>query len=224
MMIEMNGNNQDNPNKCLNQEENEKSILIETDCGEKNCKCGKLLVISGPSGVGKTEVALNLRAYSPIYVKAITSTTRKKREGETHGVDYFFVTLEEFEKMKADGNLLEWTVYNGNCYGTPKHSVEKALSCGKIVILVIDVAGALNIKKMFPEAVMCFLNAESLDAIERRLRRRGTDSEEAIKGRLSVAQSEINSKEKFDFEIMNREGKLESAVFELHQTIQKLMG
>ncbi len=208
-MVEMNGNNQDNN---------------VSGSGEPFLKCGKLLVISGPSGVGKTEVALNLRAYNSIYVKAITSTTRKKREGETNGVDYYFVSLEEFEKMKADGELLEWTIYNGNCYGTPRHSVEKALSLGKVVILVIDVAGALNIKKMFPEAVMCFLNAESIEAIERRLRRRGTDSEEAIKGRLSVAQSEINSKDKFDFEIMNCEGKMNEAVVSLHETFKKLIG
>lgn len=200
----------------------ENNKVDNVEC-QTECKMGKLLVISGPSGVGKTEVALNLRAHSPIYVKAVTATTRAQREGEVNGKDYFFVSLEEFEKMKACGELLEWTIYNKNCYGTPKHSVEKSLREGKIVILVIDVVGAINIKKMFPEAVMCFLNAESLEAIEKRLRRRGTECEEAIKGRLSVASSEIESKDKFDFEIMNRDGKMLEAVEELHQTICKIM-
>ncbi len=186
-------------------------------------KIGKLLVISGPSGVGKTDVSVVLRGLGDIYVKSVSATTRDIRVGETDGVDYFFVSQPQFEKMKADGELLETTLYNGSLYGTPRKFVEGVLDEGKVVILVIDVAGALQIKKMFPDAVLCFLNAESLEAIEKRLRNRKTDSEEAILNRLAVAVSELQSIDKFDFVVINREGEKEAAAKEIDETIKKMM-
>lgn len=185
---------------------------------------GKLLVISGPSGVGKTEVSLVLRSLGELYVKSVSATTREIRAGETDGVDYFFVTCEEFEKMEKAGELLETTCYNGNSYGTPKKFVEKVLSQGKVAILVIDVAGALQIKKMFPDAALCFLNAESLNAIEQRLRSRKTDSEEAIVNRLAVAKGELEAIDNFDFVVMNRDGEKEKAAKEIDLIIREMIG
>lgn len=184
---------------------------------------GKLLVISGPSGVGKTEVSIALRKLGEIYVKSVSATTREIRTTETEGVDYFFVSGEKFEEMKNSGELLETTFYNGNNYGTPRYFVEKVMDEGKIVILVIDVAGALQIKKMFPDAVLCFLNAESLEAIERRLRNRKTDSEEAITNRLAVAKSELESIGSFDFVVMNREGEMEKAASEIDVIMRDML-
>ncbi len=185
---------------------------------------GKLLVISGPSGVGKTEVSLVLRSFGELYVKSVSATTREIRAGETDGVDYFFVTCEEFEKMEKAGELLETTCYNGNSYGTPKKFVEKVLSQGKVAILVIDVAGALQIKKMFPDAALCFLTAESLNAIEQRLRSRKTDSEEAIVNRLAVAKGELEAIDNFDFVVMNRDGEKEKAAKEIDLIIREMIG
>ncbi|MBE6649199.1 MAG: guanylate kinase [Ruminococcaceae bacterium] len=185
---------------------------------------GMILVISGPSGVGKTEAALALLKKSEQYVKAVTATTRQKRETEVHGVDYYFFTKEEFKELQETGGLLEYTCYNGNFYGTPKFSVEKSYSEGKVVILVIEIEGALNIKKMYPQATMCFLNAESIEVIENRLRNRKSDSEEAIKGRLEVAKKELEAICHFDFTVINREGKLADAVDEINGIVQKRLG
>lgn len=185
---------------------------------------GKLLVISGPSGVGKTEVSLILRSLGDLYVKSVSATTRKIRNGEIDGVDYFFVTCDEFEEMNKSGDLLETTCYNGNHYGTPKKFVENVLEEGKVVILVIDVLGAIQIKKMFPDAALCFLNAESLDAIEKRLRNRNSDSEEAIINRLATAKSELEAIDSFDFVVYNREGKMENAAKEIDKVIREMMG
>jgi guanylate kinase len=186
-------------------------------------KKGKLLVISGPSGVGKTEVALVLRSLGDLYVKSVSATTRDIRDGETNGVDYFFVSSEEFDNMEKNGELLETTRYNGNCYGTPRKYIEKVLDEGKVAILVIDVVGALNVKEMFPDATLCFLNAESLEVIEKRLRNRKTDDEEAIINRLSVAKGEIDSADRFDFVVINREGEMEAAVKEIDEIIRKML-
>ncbi len=184
---------------------------------------GKLLVISGPSGVGKTVVSHELMKLSDLYVKSISATTRKIRPGEVNGVDYFFVTAEEFERMDKNSELLETTEYNGNRYGTPRHFIEEVMSRGKVAILVIDVPGALNVKKMYNEAITCFLNAESLDEIEQRLRRRKTDSEESIRGRLATAKKELESIESFDYVIMNCEGKLCQAAKKIDALINDLL-
>ncbi len=185
---------------------------------------GKLLVISGPSGVGKTEVALVLRSLGDLYVKSVSATTREIRAGETDGVDYFFVSSEEFDNMVKSGDLLETTEYNGNCYGTPKKYVEKVLDEGKVVILVIDVVGALRIKELFPDAALCFLNAESLDVIEKRLRSRNTEDEDAIINRLAAAKRELEVAEKFDFIVINRDGKMENAVEEIDRIMKEMLG
>ena len=186
-------------------------------------KEGKLLVISGPSGVGKTEVSMGLLSLSDLYSKSVSATTRKMRDGEVNGVDYFFISKEEFEEMQKKSQLLEFTNYNGNWYGTPRKFVEEVLEKGKVLILVIDVVGALNIKKMFPEAVMCFLNAESLEAIEKRLRNRKTDSEDSISGRLAVAKKELESSQLFDYVVMNKEGEISNTVQSIDSIIKKLV-
>ncbi len=184
---------------------------------------GKLLVISGPSGVGKTVVSLELMKLSDLYVKSISATTRKIRPGEINGVDYFFVSAEEFERMDKNSELLETTEYNGNRYGTPKRFVDEVMSKGKVVILVIDVPGALNVKKMFKEAITCFLDAESLDEIEQRLRNRKTDSEESIMGRLATAKKELKAAGEFDYVIMNRDGKLSQTAKNIDEIICGLL-
>jgi guanylate kinase len=186
-------------------------------------KEGKLLVISGPSGVGKTEVSLGLLALGELYSKSVSATTRKMRDGEVDGVDYFFISKEKFNDMKENSQFLEFTDYNGNWYGTPRKFVEDMLAKGKVLILVIDVVGALNIKKMFPEAVMCFLNAESLEAIEKRLRNRKTDSEDSISGRLTVAKKELECSHMFDYVVMNREGEISKTVQSIDEIIKELV-
>ncbi len=186
-------------------------------------KEGRLLVISGPSGVGKTAVSLKLMEKSDLYVKSISATTRGIRPGEINGVDYFFVTREEFEHMDNTCMLLETTDYNGNRYGTPRQFIEDILAKGKVAILVIDVTGALRVKEMFPDAIICFLNAESLEAIEKRLRNRQTDSEEAILGRLAVARTELDSCCKFDYIVMNCDGEIDEAVDKIDKIITEIM-
>lgn len=164
---------------------------------------GLLIVISGPSGVGKDAI---LDIYMPDIercVRSISATTRPKRDGEEHGKSYYFMSREEFEALLNQGEMLEYTEYNGHYYGTPKKSVKNMLDEGTNVILKIEVEGGLQVKKLYPDAVLIFIVAPSWQVLEQRLRNRGTESEQAIQGRLKIARFEISQANKYDYIIIN---------------------
>lgn len=154
---------------------------------------GKLLVLSGPSGAGKSTVVSKLMERRGDVCFSVSVTTRAPRPGEQDGVNYFFVTRERFEEMVRTGELLEHAEYVGNCYGTPRAYVEQRLEAGYNVILDIEVQGARQVMEAAPEAVLVFLIPPTLAELERRLRARGTESDEVIRGRLERAKEECRS-------------------------------
>jgi guanylate kinase len=164
---------------------------------------GKLLVISGPSGVGKSTVIQGIRArHSKMYF-SVSATTRKMREGDAEGVTYLFKTPEAFQEMIQADAFLEYAKYSGNCYGTPRQPVEEHLAQGIDVIMDIDVQGAMQIQKNCPDAVLIFLVAPSFALIEQRLRGRGDTSEVDIEKRLKQARWEYAQAERYDYIVMN---------------------
>ncbi len=164
---------------------------------------GLLIVISAPSGTGKTTLAHMLLKAFPNMEFSVSYTTRKPRPGEVNGKDYFFVDRDTFERMIEEGDFLEWAEVYGNLYGTSKSQVLKALNEGKDVLLDIDTQGALQVKKNFPEAVLIFILPPSLKELERRLRSRGTDDEETIERRLKTARVEIERAPLYDYIVVN---------------------
>lgn len=164
---------------------------------------GKLVVITGPSGVGKGTLVKSLLLNNPNLYLSISATTRQPRLGEVDGQDYFFKTPTEFEAMIENQQLLEWAQYAGNYYGTWRSPVEEQIKQGKIVILEIEVLGARQVKKVFPKALLLFILPPSLEVLESRLKSRNTDSEEAIMKRLAKAKEEILASNEFDYQIVN---------------------
>jgi len=167
---------------------------------------GLLIVLSGPSGVGKGTVRKALFSQDDVkFHYSISMTTRKPREGEVDGVDYFFKTREEFEQLIRENKLLEWAEYVGNYYGTPIEYVEKTLNEGKDVFLEIEVQGALQVKKAFPDGLFIFLMPPSLDELKNRIVTRGTESEDLINNRMKVAKEEIELMHAYDYVVVNDE-------------------
>ena len=164
---------------------------------------GLLVVVSAPSGTGKTTLCHMLLKEFENMEFSVSYTTRPPRKGEVNGKDYFFVSKEEFERMVEEGDFLEWANVYGNLYGTSKSQVLRALNEGKDILLDIDVQGALQVKKNLPEAVLIFIMPPSFDELERRLRHRGTDSEEVIKRRLETAKEEIKKAVYYDYIVVN---------------------
>ena len=166
-------------------------------------KRGKLLVISGPSGCGKSTVIAKMMAGRKNVEFSVSATTRKPRPGERDGVEYFFVSRERFDEMIRNDELLEHAEFVGNCYGTPKAQVCQRLENGISVILDIEVQGAAQVKAKLPEAVTVFLAPPGLDALERRLRGRGTEPEEKILARLETARREMQLAPQYDYTVIN---------------------
>lgn len=166
---------------------------------------GLLIVISGPSGVGKGTVCTALRKKMPQLIYSVSVTTRAPRRGEKEGVNYFFKTVEEFKQMIRDNQLIEWAKYVGNYYGTPRRFVEETLADGKDVILEIDVQGALQVKKSFPDAIFVFLLPPTMEDLRQRIKHRGTESDGVLNRRLKAASQEVQFLDRYDYVVINDE-------------------
>lgn len=178
---------------------------------------GILIVVSGFSGAGKGTLMKKLLETYDTYALSVSMTTRKPREGERDGIEYFFSTKEDFEKKIAENGLIEYAKYCDNYYGTPKAYVEEQLKAGKDVILEIEIQGALKVKKQFPEALLLFVTPPSIAELERRLVGRGTETAEVIRQRLLRAGEEAQGIEEYDFLIINDD--LERCVEEIHNIV-----
>ncbi|HEY9692891.1 MAG TPA: guanylate kinase [Oculatellaceae cyanobacterium] len=164
---------------------------------------GRLIVLTGPSGVGKGTLLRSLvQSHSELYL-SVSATTRAPRPKEINGKNYYFVSRLEFEQMLKADELLEWAEYAGNYYGTPRQQVEEKIQQGKWVILEIELEGARQIAKSFPSALKIFILPPSFTELEKRMRGRGQDAEEAIAKRLSHAKTEIAAADEFDLQIIN---------------------
>ena len=164
---------------------------------------GRVIIISAPSGTGKGTVIAKLIETHKNISLSVSATTREPRTGEIGGVHYFFITRDEFYKMAEEGKFLEYAEYAGNCYGTPLPPIIEKTAAGINVILEIEVQGFKQVKEKMPEAVSIFLIPPSMEELERRLRSRGTDSEETILKRLEIAKSEMALSEKYDYIVVN---------------------
>ena len=182
----------------------------------------KLFVMSAASGAGKTTLKDKVIGEFPDIVYSISATTRSPREGEVNGVHYFFKTKEEFEKLIKEDGLIEWNEVHGNYYGTPKFFVEDMLRQGKRVLFDLDVFGKVNFDKVYPDATGILILPPSEEELERRLRGRGTDSEEVIRLRLENAKKEMEfakTKGKYEYTIVNDD--LERAADELRAILRQ---
>ncbi len=179
-----------------------------------------LLILSGPSGVGKDAVLSRMRELKEPYHYTVTSTTRSKRDGETEGKDYIFISQNEFKKQIELGGFLEWAEVYGNYYGVPRDQVKSALKTGSDVIIKIDVQGAQTIKKLAPMALYIFLAPPDTDQLEKRLTERMTESPESLTLRLKTAAEEMKSANWFDHIVINHENQLDSAVSEIQNIVK----
>ena len=182
-------------------------------------KKGGIFILSGPSGCGKNTVYEGLRALDPDIVQTVSATTRKPRLGERNGVDYFFLTGPEFKQRIDDGEFVEYVTYGGNCYGTLKSEVRRLTDLGKTVVLVIEVRGALNIKRMFPQAVAIFIEPPSMEELIRRINKRGDNNDAEIELRMNIAKEEMTFRDKYDYRVVNDD--LDTCIKDIYQIMQK---
>ena len=180
-----------------------------------SCGPGRLTVITGPSGVGKGTLVQRLLTKHPEIWLSVSATTRSPRDGEQEGVSYFFHPRDRFDQLVAEHGLLEWAEFAGNCYGTPRQPVMEQLHSGRPVLLEIELEGARQVRKSFPDGYQIFLAPPSFDELERRIRGRGTDSEDAIQRRLTRAREELQAQSEFDAVVINDD--LDQALLQLER-------
>lgn len=178
----------------------------------------RLFVISGSSGVGKGTVIKEFLRRNPNFKLSVSCTTRAPREGEVHGENYFFLSREEFQACIDRGEFLEWAEFSGNMYGTQRPYIEEKLAQGRKLILEIDTKGALNVKRIMPEATLIFILPPSFEELEARLRGRHTETEEAIQKRLASTKLELENSKHFDYEVVN--DSIENAVRKLEEIMK----
>ncbi len=195
---------------------------LPTHIGADTKECpplGKLIVLTGPSGVGKgTLMNAILQRYPELHY-SVSATTRSPRPGEVNGKNYHFITRSEFEKLVTQGEFLEWAEFAGNCYGTPREAVLNHIESGKLVVLEIELEGARQIRHTFPSALSIFILPPSFAELEKRIRGRGQDTQEAISRRLNRAEEEIAAADEFDLQIINDDfeqalQEIETAIFQ----------
>jgi len=175
----------------------------ESNKSPREIKPGNLFVLTGPSGVGKNTIIYRVLDEAGGIVESVSVTTRKQREGERDGVDYFFTDRDSFEKMRSKKHFIESAEFAGNYYGTPRNWVENRIVEGLDVVLVIEVQGAKQVKQQFPNAILIFLAPPSMDVLEKRLRNRATEAEDVIAMRLDKAGQEMKERDLFHYEVVN---------------------
>ncbi len=193
------------------------SIKSGATTKEQYLSPGKLMILTGPSGVGKGTLMRTLLQRHPELYYSVSATTRTPRSGETDGINYYFVSRTKFEQLVASGEFLEWAEFAGNYYGTPRQPVLEKVNSGKTVLLEIELDGARQVRTSFPQAISIFILPPSLEELEKRIRSRNQDSEDAIARRLILAQDEITAADEFDIQIVNDD--FETALCSLEQAI-----
>lgn len=182
-------------------------------------KSGILLVVSGPSGVGKGTICRRLLEKSAAVLFSVSVTTRPPRPGEQDGIDYYFVSKAEFARMRAANELLEWAELFGNFYGTPRLAVQEALDAGTDILLEIDIQGALQVKASFPDCVLVFVWPPSYEELERRIRHRGTETAESLRSRLKQSKLEMANVVNYDYIVVNYPNEVGNAVKEVQSIL-----
>ena len=178
-----------------------------------------LIILSGPSGVGKDALLKRMEEQKYPFHCVVTVTSRPRRERERDGVDYHFISQQEFQQMIDDGELLEWANVYGNYYGVPRREISQALSKGKDVIVKVDVQGAKTIKQILPQAVFIFLRPPSMEELERRLRQRHSESARDLALRLRKAEEEMESLPLFDHVLTSHQGKLDEVISQIQAIV-----
>lgn len=184
-----------------------------------NKQKGTLFVLTGPSGVGKGTILAAVRKKRDVYL-SISATTRQPRKGEQDGVDYFFLTREQFEEQSAHDGFLEHAEFSGNYYGTPAQPVDEQLNAGRDVVLEIEVQGAMQVREKRPDAVRIFIAPPSFDDLKRRLIARGTEKPDAVRKRLETAKHELTLAPQFDYIVINENNNVEQATDEVLSILQ----
>jgi guanylate kinase len=185
---------------------------------------GKMIIFSAPSGAGKTTIVKHLLSKFPQFEFSISATSRKMREGEQHGKDYFFLSADDFKQRIANSEFVEWEeVYTDNFYGTLKSELDRIWAKGNVVIFDVDVKGGVNLKRMFPDnSLSLFVMPPSVEELRNRLVGRGTDSTEAIERRVAKAEEELSFSDKFDVVVVN--DNLEEAKTKAEEVIASFLG
>ena len=184
-------------------------------------KKGAIIAISAPSGTGKTTILRRILSDFPEIVFSVSATTRKRRKNEVEGVDYFFISEEEFKKKIQNNEFVEWELFYDYYYGTFRDFIENCINNGKSLILEVDVHGAVEIKRIYPDAVLIYIAPPSLEELRVRLKKRQTENEEDLKKRIERAKMELSHKDKFDYFIVNND--FNTAYSEIKSLIGKII-